>query len=96
MLLTASSANAQQSSTTGADSAKRVDAIVGKMSLEEKIDYIGGTGLDGRAFTYYDVSAKRWHAAPGNYSVQIGSSSEDIRLRSSINLTGEINLGIDQ
>lgn len=52
--------------------------------------------LDGRAFTYYDVSGKRWHAAPGNYSVQIGSSSEDIRLRSSINLTGEINLGIDQ
>ena len=95
MLLTASSANAQQSSTTGADSAKRVE-VVGKMSLEEKIDYIGGTGLDGRAFTYYDVSAKRWHAAPGNYSVQIGSSPEDIRLRSSINLTGEINLGIDQ
>ncbi len=52
--------------------------------------------LDGRAFAYYDVTAKRWHANPGNYSVQIGHSSEDILLSSSINLSNELNLGLGQ
>lgn len=52
--------------------------------------------LDGRAFAYYDVTAKRWHANPGNYSVQIGRSSEDTQLRSTINLSNELNLGLGQ
>ena len=52
--------------------------------------------LDGRAFAYYDVAAKRWHANPGNYSVQIGRSSEDIQLRSAISLSNELNLGLGQ
>ena len=52
--------------------------------------------LDGRAFAYYDVTAKRWHANPGNYSVQIGRSSEDTQLRSTIDLANELNLGLGQ
>jgi len=52
--------------------------------------------LDGRAFACYDVTAKRWHSNPGNYSVLIGRSSEDVQLRSTINLSNELSLGVAQ
>ncbi len=44
-VIEAGSSKAQQSSTVGADFTKQVDSIVGKMSLDEKLDYIGGTGF---------------------------------------------------
>ncbi len=37
--------------------------------------------LDGRAFSYYDQNAKRWHADPGEFDVLVGRSSEQIELR---------------
>lgn len=43
--------------------------------------------LDGRAFAYYDVSAKQWHAEPGEYQILVGRSSEDIELRSNLALS---------
>lgn len=37
--------------------------------------------LDARAFSYWDVTAHGWKVAPGEYTVQVGSSSRDIRLK---------------
>jgi beta-glucosidase len=37
--------------------------------------------LDGRAFSYYDVTAKRWRAQPGEFEVSVGRSSAQIELR---------------
>jgi len=37
--------------------------------------------LDGRAFSYYDVAAKRWRAQPGEFDVYVGRSSAQIELR---------------
>jgi beta-glucosidase len=36
--------------------------------------------LDAQALSYYDVASKRFIVAPGLFKVMIGSSSEDIRL----------------
>src|SRR5208283_5198732 len=40
---------AQAPALTNADMAKRADSYISRMSLEEKIDYIGGTGFAVRA-----------------------------------------------
>jgi beta-glucosidase len=42
-------AKSQSTSTTKSSSSDRIESILGKMSLEEKIDYIGGTGFAVRA-----------------------------------------------
>jgi beta-glucosidase len=49
LLFVCATAFAQAPATTNADVAKRTDTYLGKMSLEEKIDYIGGTGFAIRA-----------------------------------------------
>jgi beta-glucosidase len=49
LLFVCAAAFAQAPATTNADVAKRADTYLGKMSLEEKIDYIGGTGFAVRA-----------------------------------------------
>ena len=36
---------------------------------------------DNRALSYYDVNAKQWRAAPGDFNVLVGRSSEQIELR---------------
>lgn len=38
-------------------------------------------------FAYYDVDGKQWKADPGRYDVEVGASSRDIRLRSTVTLT---------
>ena len=40
--------------------------------------------LDERSFSYYDVEAKQWKAAPGSYDVLVGSSSEQIELKDTV------------
>lgn len=50
--MAAASADAQQSPEVETNSAKRVDSLVGKMSLEENVDH------SGRAFTYYHTTTK--------------------------------------
>jgi beta-glucosidase len=52
--------------------------------------------LNARAFTYYDVAAKRWHADAGTYSVQLGRSFEDIEQRSEVKLPNALNVSNDQ
>jgi beta-glucosidase len=37
--------------------------------------------LDNRAFSFYDVSSKKWVAEPGEFDVLLGSSSRDIKLK---------------
>lgn len=52
--------------------------------------------LEGRAFAYYDVEGKHWHADAGPYSVLVGRSSEDIQQRSEIRLANAIDIGNDE
>ena len=40
--------------------------------------------LDERAFAYYCVGAHKWCVEPGAYTISVGSSSRDIRLRGDI------------
>lgn len=42
--------------------------------------------LDSRALSYYDVNAKQWRAAPGEFNVFVGRSSEQIELRGKLTL----------
>ena len=44
--------------------------------------------LGRKAFEYYDVVKKEWAVEPGQYEIQIGSSSSDIRLTGLIIQTG--------
>jgi beta-glucosidase len=43
--------------------------------------------LDGRAFSYYDATAHQWRVDPGNFTVFVGRSVEDIQLKSPISLS---------
>jgi beta-glucosidase len=49
--------------------------------------------LDARAFAYYDVSGAHWRADAGAYVIEVGRSSEDITLRSTVNLSKGIEIG---
>ncbi len=42
--------------------------------------------LDARAFSFYDAHAARWVAEPGEFEIQIGSSSRDIRTKGAVTL----------
>jgi beta-glucosidase len=52
--------------------------------------------LDARAFAYFDVAGKRWHADSGRYQVQVGRSSEDVQLRSEIALPHDLEVKLDK
>ena len=38
--------------------------------------------LDRRAFSFYDVKKKDWSAEPGDFTILVGGSSDNIQLRS--------------
>jgi beta-glucosidase len=42
--------------------------------------------LDGRSFAYYDVAAKKWTVAPGEFGILVGDSSEDVPLKGSVTI----------
>jgi beta-glucosidase len=52
--------------------------------------------LDARAFTYYDVGARRWHAEAGAYSIKVGRSYEAIEQHSELSLPKALDVGNDQ
>jgi beta-glucosidase len=52
--------------------------------------------LDARAFTYYDVAAKHWHADAGKYKVEVGRSSEDVPLQADITLSDAYDVENDR
>ncbi|CAL9427799.1 Xylan 1,4-beta-xylosidase [Streptomyces sp. enrichment culture] len=41
------------------------------------------------AFAYWDVAHGRWRLEPGPYTLLVGASSEDVRLRTTLTLDGE-------
>jgi len=43
--------------------------------------------LDRRSFSLYDVGKKDWSAEPGDFTILVGSSSDNIQLRSRFILT---------
>jgi len=43
--------------------------------------------LDSRAFSYFDPTAHRWRVDQGKFGIYVGSSVDDIRLRSTVLLT---------
>ena len=48
--------------------------------------------LDARAFTYYDVPAKKWRADAGIFAILVGSSSANIEARGEIVLRQALSL----
>jgi beta-glucosidase len=52
--------------------------------------------LNARAFTFYDVSGKHWHADAGKYSVEVGRSSEDLPLHADVTLSGAYDIENDK
>jgi beta-glucosidase len=42
--------------------------------------------LDERSFAFYDPAKAGWEAEAGDYKIQIGGSSKDIRLQDSFHL----------
>jgi beta-glucosidase len=51
--------------------------------------------LDGRAFAYYDVEAKQWHADPGEFEILVGRSSQDIELRGNLTLPAALAASVN-
>jgi len=43
--------------------------------------------LDSRAFAYYNVLINDWHIESGDFTVEVGASSRDIRLTATVNVT---------
>ena len=43
--------------------------------------------LDSRAFSYYNVLIKDWHIESGAFDILVGASSQDIRLKATVNVT---------
>jgi beta-glucosidase len=51
--------------------------------------------LNPRAFTYFDVAGKQWHADAGQYTVRVGHSSADTPLHSTATLDKPIRQSIE-
>ena len=52
--------------------------------------------LDARAFTYYDIASRAWHANAGNYRIQVGRSSADIVLSADLRLNRAIDIPVSR
>jgi beta-glucosidase len=48
--------------------------------------------LDKRSFAYYNTKIKDWHVQGGTYEIVVGSSSQDIRLKKSINVESTVKI----
>lgn len=59
-----------------------------KVSLEPGECKTVSMTLNRRAFAYYDVDSKDWRVDSGEYAIQIGASSRDIRLTRSVTVHG--------
>ncbi len=44
--------------------------------------------LDGRAFAYYETKIHDWFVPTGDYDIEIGASSRDLRLHTTVHVTG--------
>ena len=43
--------------------------------------------LDYNSFAYYSTVYKKWHVEDGDFEIMVGASSDDIRLKETINIT---------
>jgi beta-glucosidase len=59
----------------------------GKVNLEPGESKRVTLMLDRRAFSFYDVRKSDWSAEPGEFTILVGGSSDDIRLRDKFTLT---------
>lgn len=76
-----------------------VEATVSRPQKElkafEKFELLPGEektltfNLSMRSFAFYNVTLKKWYAESGEFDIFIGSSSQDIRLRTRINIEKE-------
>jgi beta-glucosidase len=51
--------------------------------------------LDGRSFAYYDVSAKKWRIAPGEFGILVGDSSASADLKGAITVDSTASAAIE-
>ena len=51
--------------------------------------------LDARAFSFYDVAAKAWHADAGNYTIHVSRSSADPQLEGKLTLSQPIVIPVE-
>jgi hypothetical protein len=42
--------------------------------------------LDARAYATFDPAVQQWTTEPGRYTIAVGASSRDLRLKTSLNL----------
>lgn len=52
--------------------------------------------LPARAFTYYDVDAKRWHADAGKYGIELARSVEDVQVTGEIVLPAALDVSVSE
>lgn len=50
--------------------------------------------LDGRTFAYYEEKIHDWYVQSGNFDIEIGSSSRDIRLKENIEVESTVELPV--
>lgn len=50
--------------------------------------------LEKRAFAFYDTALKDWHVETGTFTIMVGSSSRDIKLTASVNVTSDTDAAI--
>lgn len=55
-----------------------------KPGEEKEVEFI----LDGRAFAYYEEKIHDWYVESGNFVIEIGSSSRNIRLNDTVSIEG--------
>ena len=66
-----------------------------KVALEPGEKKTVSFALDKRAFAYYDVKAHDWKVESGEFDILVGASSQDIRLKATVNVKGDAEAGGD-
>lgn len=61
-----------------------------KPGEEKEVEFV----LSGRDFAYYEEKIHDWYVQSGNFVIEIGSSSRDIRLKESIEIEGTVELPV--
>ncbi|MCW3795060.1 glycoside hydrolase family 3 C-terminal domain-containing protein [Paenibacillus sp. LS1] len=57
-----------------------------KVALEPGKSEVVSFTLNKRSFAYYNVDMKDWHVETGKFEIQVGSSSRDIHVHTSVNV----------
>ncbi len=75
------------------DGHSSVDRPVKELKAFRRVELAPGASatvslaLDESSFSYYSTAKKRWVAEPGKFDILVGSSSADIRLKGTVELT---------